>query len=908
MSYPKKPADAISLMPSKLDGEALVADGNAALAPGRATGSGGALTSAGVERVLHYDVQTKLGEGGMGVVYRALDQKLNRLVALKFLPPQIDRSDADLQRFLQEANALSALNHPHIATIYTVETTGEQHFLVLEYLPGGTLKAKLQQTYSSGAVLSIEDVLKYAQQTAEGLAHAHARGIIHRDVKTSNLMLTKEGDVKITDFGVAKLSGSSLATVPGSLLGTIAYMSPEQALGTDVDARSDVFSFGVVLFELISGRLPFEAPNDAALLTRVVNGRAPELKSLRADAPWQLEKIVGKALKKRLEERYATMGELLTDIREARALRSDQTRSSTRHEANEVANPERSRWGLGVVAAIAAALLAGALFLVIREVPALQASVTKTTPPAVPAKLAANRLAVSPFQSFGQEQGKETFSKDLRTELTNKLILLEQTEPSFSLVSQTEPQSGNGPTLVLKGTVIQDGHRLIVTVSLADAQNQSILNAVDVEGSIDQIPSLHQSLAKKVTEMLQVQVSESPRPRELYFRGRGYLERYDRMDNLEAAIAAFDKALLEDRAYALAYAGRAEAYLRKYRQTKEKASLDKASESVATAMQLDDRLAPVHFSDGLLKVALGKKLEAIMSFKRSLEIEQGPDAARELANAYDAMNLLQDAELEYQRAIELRKGYWLGYKDLAVFYQKHGGLREALPLFELVVQLAPESGSSYRNLGGLYSKLARYSDATDAYKRAVEIDPSAKSYYCVGTSLYNDHRYLDAVSAYKKAVALEPTNAMYFGALGDASRRVTGMEDVAVDAYNQAVALREEELKIRPRDAKLRAEIASWSTLTDKKRARREIGEALRLNSRDNRVQALAAVVYEQLDRRSQAIAAVEKALALGYSLEEIRSWPPLEKLRQDARYKRIVAASIEGGTLRTSEIKKGDL
>src|SRR6266849_2383773 len=285
MSYPKKPIDSISLMPSNLNGEALVADGNAALAPGRATGSVGSLTSAGVERVLHYDVQTKLGEGGMGVVYRALDQKLNRLVALKFLPPQIDRSDADLQRFLQEANALSALNHPHIATIYAVETTGEQHFLVLEYLPGGTLKAKLQQTYSSGAVLSIEDVLKYARQTAEGLAHAHARGIVHRDVKTSNLMLTKEGDVKITDFGVAKLSGSSLATVPGSLMGTIAYMSPEQVLGMGVDVRTDQFSFGVVLFELITGRLPFEAGNDAALLTKVANARVPELKTFRAEVP-----------------------------------------------------------------------------------------------------------------------------------------------------------------------------------------------------------------------------------------------------------------------------------------------------------------------------------------------------------------------------------------------------------------------------------------------------------------------------------------------------------------------------------------------------------------------------------------------------------------------------------------------
>src|SRR5262249_21468100 len=302
----------IFLSQAKPDGEASAGDRSAA-APSEQNTSVPWLSS-GVQSVLHYEIQTKLGEGGMGVVYKALDKKLNRAVALKFLPPQIDRSKDDLQRFLQEAQALSALNHPHIATIYAVENAGEKQFLVLEYLPGGTLKAKLHQACSSGGSLALDDIFKYAQQTAEGLAHAHSRGIVHRDVKTSNLMLTADGNVKVTDFGLAKLGASALATTPGSVMGTIAYMSPEQALGMDVDARSDVFSFGVCLFELITGRLPFEAPNDAALITKVSSARAPELKDSRSDVPAGLELVVQRAMKKRVEDRYQKMDEVLADL------------------------------------------------------------------------------------------------------------------------------------------------------------------------------------------------------------------------------------------------------------------------------------------------------------------------------------------------------------------------------------------------------------------------------------------------------------------------------------------------------------------------------------------------------------------------------------------------------------------
>ena len=207
--------------------------------------------------ILHYEIKEPLGEGGMGVVYKALDRKLNRLVALKFLPRDLVASPEANQRVIQEATALSLLNHPHIATLFDLEETNGDRFLVLEYLAGGPLKARIEARSREGHQLPIEEVLDYARQAAEGLAHAHRRGIIHRDLKTNNLMLTEEGRLKITDFGIAKLSQFGGSTAPGILIGTPRYMSPEQAHGRELDSRSDIFSLGVVLFELMTGRLPF---------------------------------------------------------------------------------------------------------------------------------------------------------------------------------------------------------------------------------------------------------------------------------------------------------------------------------------------------------------------------------------------------------------------------------------------------------------------------------------------------------------------------------------------------------------------------------------------------------------------------------------------------------------------------
>ncbi|HEY4643921.1 MAG TPA: serine/threonine-protein kinase, partial [Bacteroidota bacterium] len=261
------------------------------------------------QTVAHYKILEKLGEGGMGVVYKALDTKLNRHVALKFLPPTVANDADETARFLHEARAISSLNHPQIATIHTVEEVGENNFIVLEYIEGGTLRQKIKQQQ-----LPLRQALEYAIQIAKGLAHAHMRGIVHRDVKTDNVMITADGQIKVTDFGLAKLKGVTRITRTGSTVGTAAYLSPEQARGEEVDHRTDIFSFGVVLYELLTGEVPFRAEHEAALIYLILSEQPRVPSALDRRTPPRMDSVVMKMLEKDRSQRYQNMEEVLKNL------------------------------------------------------------------------------------------------------------------------------------------------------------------------------------------------------------------------------------------------------------------------------------------------------------------------------------------------------------------------------------------------------------------------------------------------------------------------------------------------------------------------------------------------------------------------------------------------------------------
>ncbi len=408
------------------------------------------------QTISHYDVLNKLGEGGMGVVYKAIDSRLHRAVALKLLAPQFASSPERLSRFREEAQAISTLNHPNIETIYEIDEDKEGTFLVLEYLPGGTVSDSLKALAAEGRLLPIGAVIDCAIQIADGLSHAHEHGVVHRDIKTGNLMLTENGSVKITDFGLAQLATAKDAGDSGTAAGTPSYMAPELAGLLPADYRSDIFSFGIVLFELITNRVPFDAPTPAETLWQIVHQPTPDIRKSRPGVPPGLETIVRRALRKSPADRYRSMRDVLSELQALqRTLKSDTI---------GVPALRQSRVRTGV---LISAIIAGVFCL--SSVPDRRASLPQE-----------KRVVVLPFSCMPRNPENQAFCDGLVDSLTTQLGGLQQYDPSVWVVPATESRGTAGTdgrkiarkagaTLALAGAVWRADDHVSISATLFDS-------------------------------------------------------------------------------------------------------------------------------------------------------------------------------------------------------------------------------------------------------------------------------------------------------------------------------------------------------------------------------------------------------------------------------------------------------
>ncbi len=632
--------------------------------------------------ILHYKILEKLGEGGMGIVYLAEDTKLGRKVALKFLPQHISADSEIKARFAIEARAAAALNHPNIATIHNIEETDKEMFIVMEYIKGVELKDKIS---SAPEGMEKNEIIKIATQIADGLEVAHKEGITHRDIKSGNIMITESGIVKIMDFGLAKVKGGSKVTQMGSTVGTIAYMSPEQTRGDEVDSRADIWSLGVVIYEMLTGKIPFRGDYNQAIIYSILNEEPQPLSKTEEG----LEHIISKALKKDPEERYQSAGEIAEELR---------TISQGGEVKRVKAKGSKLPW---IVAGAAVIVIAIALYLFM---PTSKGG-EETTATEV------KTIAILPFDDLSPKKDQGYFSDGLSEELINvlsrnKKLRVTAKTSSFSFRGTNTDIKTIAEKLnvknILEGSVRKAGNNLRISADLVNVETAATLWSNTFYGKMDNIFALQDSISNKVAEVLNVALlgKESVKPAQktdpeaynYYLQAEHFNNQFNK-ESWEKAIQYYNKALKIDSSYAPAWTG----------------------------------LAYVHMyqaGNGYLTIADGIS-------KAHLEIEKALSYDSDFAKAYDAKgSLLRNfywdwdaANKSNRHALELdpeNADLMVGAAQSAATV---GKFEDALKLLHHSIELDPVNAMSYYSLGFNSYRFNLMNDALTAFKKTLELNP-----------------------------------------------------------------------------------------------------------------------------------------------------------------------------------------
>jgi len=742
-------------------------------------GSGAAEAEIEAGRLIdHYRVERRIGTGGMGEVYLAHDTRLGRRVALKLLRADFTRDGERVRRFEQEARAASALNHPNILTIYEIGRVAETHFIATEFVAGETLRAMIAR-----GELTLGAAIDISLQTAGALAAAHHAGIVHRDVKPENIMVRPDGYVKVLDFGLAKLSErldattkisrasfEAVKTQPGIVMGTVSYMSPEQARGYDVDARSDIFSLGVVVYELIAGRGPFTGPSANDVIAALLNREPPPLDNFIRQLPRELPRIVGRALVKAPDERYQQVAELQSDLKEmkrrleleAQLPRSGQssgrgksslaimvgrgalvgadqviantqtfavrTTSEMGNWVNRDANrPRAIALALALIALVCAGLFWG------RQLFATRGGTIDS-------------VAVLPFANAGADPQMEYLSDGITESLIGSLsqlsaltVMARSTVFTYRGREADPRQVGEALKVraVLTGRVERRGEHLLIQAELVDASNGARLWGEQYQRPIADLPAVQDDITREISAALRLRLSADQRKRiakrqtadsgayQLYLRGN-HLYYQESRESQEKALDYFNQAITLDPGYALAYAGIAHVYATfsaQYLPPGE--AMPKARQAALTAIQLDEALPEAHFSLALVKLwGDWDWAGAERELRRAIELNPNFVNGRvAYANFLVQRGRFEEAEREIQLAKQLDPlSVRLGSAEGRVLYFARR-FDQAIAHHRKTLELYPNDFGLHRSLGLIFSHQGRHQEAIDELRQTLALSP-----------------------------------------------------------------------------------------------------------------------------------------------------------------------------------------
>jgi serine/threonine-protein kinase len=726
------------------------------------------MTLAPGTRLGRYEIRAHIGTGGMGEVYQAVDVELERTLALKILPAEFANDPGRMRRFIQEARAASGLNHPNILTIYEIDHQHTPPFIATEYIDGLTLRRRIK-----AGPLPIDDVVETAIQIASALEAAHEAGIVHRDVKPENVMLRRDGYVKVLDFGLARTTeqhevsteaATLVNTEVGMIVGTASYMSPEQARGQRVDGRSDIFSLGMVIYEMVAGRSPFIGATNSDIVASILKEQPPRLRDLYSETPVELERIVDRALTKDKDQRYQTAADLLADLKRLKHNLEFASQNTTTESAPATLS----------AGAATAAMPARIATL---DQPAAQSTDTSAIGPAlvwrrhllrnailiaIPIIVVAiylyyarkaravESIAVLPFTYSNSEQADALGPEAnwLSDGITESIINDLSHVPNLKVIARSSVFRYKGQNIdpqvignelkvnaVVTGRIVQIGDTLSVQTELVDVRNQTQLWGEKYRRKVADVIDLPEDISREISEGLKLELSgdtrkqlvkrytANPQAYELYWKGR-YHWNQRKSDDINQAIKYFQDAIKLDPQYALAYTGLADCYvLGSVLQLSPKQAMPLALDATQKALSIDDQLAEAHTSLAKIK----------------------------LSYAWD----WPGAEAEFKQAIQLNPGYATAHQWYGVYLSEMGRHDESIRERTTAQELDPLSLSIATGLGRALFWARRYDDSIQHLQAALPKDPNySDTYWSFGLAYEQKHMYPEAIAAFQKAIDL----------------------------------------------------------------------------------------------------------------------------------------------------------
>ena len=857
-----------------------------------------------------YEIQGVLGQGGMGAVYKARDRELDRLIALKVIRPELATDPAILLRFKQELILSRNITHKNVVRIYDLGEADGIRFISMEYVDGEDLRTLLRRA----GKFSPKEAISVVEQVCRALDSAHSEGVIHRDLKPQNIMRDKHGRIVVMDFGLARSLGDSGLTQTGAIVGTLEYMSPEQALGTTLDQRSDIFSVGLIFYELLTGKAPYAADTAIASLMKRTREDAESASDVDASVPRSLSAIVSRCLEREPANRYHSAVELLQQLTtwEANPNISAETLSKliahpiVRHSRFSLDLPGKSwMWVAGAVLVIAMATFAGRTLL---NRPGTSAGEMAR---GIPSLKQGKYVAILPLKKVGDEKELGYVADGIQEALTTKLFQLNEVHLASSdavdkAVAKNLPLSklarALGVNLILQGMVQGNSDKLRVTLSLDDATTGNRLWSQEFPGAPGDVLALEDQIYGTVATALELKPTgeeqarvvahptENVKAYDLYLQGRNTLRNGHSQDAYRQAVGLFEQAIDKDPNFALAYTGLADSSLRMYGETKEGIWAQKATLAAQQAERLSNNLPEVHLSLGSVYSATGKNTQAVAELKRALELAPNSDEAyRNLGSAYDSGGQSEEAIAAYQKAVAANTYYWLNHNALGDAYFGHGDNARALPEFQKVVEIASDNPMGYEGIGSVNLREGKWGEAIPQYQKALALAPDAPTYSNLGTAYFWLKRYDESVKMYEKATEMTPNDEQLFGNLGDAYRW-SGHSEQAATAYSKAISLAFQELQVNPRSAATMGDLGLlYAKRGDAANALQYTNQARAISPDDVQLMYSEAQVKTLIGKPEEALKSLRLALEKGYAAQEAWNDPELQNLQALPQFSQLV-------------------